>query len=1401
MNLKTTLALLVLAAAGGALAWFGPSLPQAINPVSPPPVVADAGSRAALAGLAPEKLTRIAIRSGDRVTILERTAGGAWTLPGGWPVRTAEVNALVELLGNLRSRFEPEQPRVGMYAVTVELTTTDGQHTLGFYEEPAADDGNRFTRPTYVHVDAIPEVLRLAPGLLTVLDRPADFYQQRRLFPVERVARENDAAQKMQRLVAAGLTVDEGPSIAELAAAGPGLAAQPVHPAHHFRLARVGESWELSAPVRDRLDPAPRDTLLAAVPDIWAERFIGTDPADVGAAFAGSEGGLAGAAVTLAWASVTSSGKSPAWLRVKSGLETPERTLTVRRADGRESTLLIGKPSGVRISKKPGRPAPGMPPGMPPPEETVREEFHYAQLKDNPQVFEIRADKLKDIFVDAAVLRDSRVARFNTADARRVEIDQAGRRTVLVKDKERWKLAEPIQADADAGKVDELLNKLTGLDARKDDIRDILTPDMPVERQAAALKSVGLDQPAATVKVTVEEEVKGGADAKAKKTRTVTVALGKKDEAAKKVHVRTDAWPRVDAVDESLVPLVTRPALSYRGNRVFDFAAADIAGLEVDEAGKKIVLKQTPDQWKLAAPVSADADKEKADQLASGLANLEVIEYVGDSPTEKELASDYGLVKPGLAVTLTFKDKPPRTLQIGKMRNGKPGYFAKLADGPGVFALNNDVVNLLKRDSLAYLPSKLWQAAADEVAGLRIRRAGHDDYRVTRSGSGWKVSGPFEAAALPEAVQAILAQAASPPVERYASHDAKDTAKFGLDKPTLVLGVTTKDGKEHTLTVGNPVEKDAKSRYARLGAGPAVCVIGEPLFVAADKSALDLLDPVLVQLDPSRVNRVQCRDDNAALTLERKGDAWQVTAGPGAPFAADEQTMTALLAPWLSLKAEHYAAYGPKAELAKYGLDKPAFAISVQEPAGEHSVELGKAVEGVAGARYARVDKGPGVAILGPDATKALAQQPLDFVNRTLLKFDPRSVTAIQRQGGGDLGLVRHDVSWKIVKPADEPADDKTLNDLVDSLAGLRAVRIAAYPAKDLAQYGLDSAAPTVTLQLAGKPDRHVVRLGRLVPGSEGERFATVDGGTAVAVLPGEVARKLAAGPLAFRNKDLVRFPDADRLRLERGSRRALFARVDGSWKLTEPLAGEADQDELDDFLNRLARLRADEFVQEKPTATDLARYGLDKPVARWHALNGDKEVLHLAIGNREKAGTRHFARIADRDVVFLLDSKLSDKALGEFRTRTVWTPPLDAAQVESLRYGYKNAPFVLEKSEAGAWQVVGKPDLAVNSATVTETLAALSGLKLVRYAADKDANLPLFGLEPPELVLEVATRAGKRTLQIGHAVGESKRRYARVAEPGRSDVFILGAADVAKIVRDPAGFTRPPLTPPKPGT
>src|SRR5262249_25791273 len=180
--------------------------------------------------LKPEQLTRVEVRTGDRTVVLLRDPGGKWSLPGGWPIREKEVGDLVELIAGLRPRFPPEPigvqqadlanpsiiiPAVGQAgglgslwqvgwsaetvikalakyglhkpAVTVTARTNAGSTYHLSFGEASAKPGERLTNPTWVRLDDRPEAVRLIPGIIAMLDRPADYYQQRRLFAAERV--------------------------------------------------------------------------------------------------------------------------------------------------------------------------------------------------------------------------------------------------------------------------------------------------------------------------------------------------------------------------------------------------------------------------------------------------------------------------------------------------------------------------------------------------------------------------------------------------------------------------------------------------------------------------------------------------------------------------------------------------------------------------------------------------------------------------------------------------------------------------------------------------------------------------------------------------------------------------------------------------------------------------------------------------------------------------------------------------------------------------------------------------------------------------------------------------------------------------------------------------------------
>src|SRR5262249_34213607 len=269
-----------------------------------------------------------------------------------------------------------------------------------------------------------------------------------------------------------------------------------------------------------------------------------------------------------------------------------------------------------------------------------------------------------------------------------------------------------------------------------------------IEEPASQLGSSALNQTAST---------------KAKKTKTITFDLGKHDSEKAKIYVRVQGVPRINAVEDAVLKLVERPALAYRNRRVLDFADTDLAKVEVKREGGPFTLQQVKGTWRLASPVQADVDSSKASQLAGDLARLDAVEYISETATPDALDRLYGLAKPAVSAQLSFTDskKPTETLQIGKQRDTKAEYFAKLTSAPGVFLVKKELRDALDQDSLSLRPLQLWQVGQEDIVGLKVQKDG-PEYTLKRDGQSWTIGGPFEAPAVADTIKPMAEELSNP---------------------------------------------------------------------------------------------------------------------------------------------------------------------------------------------------------------------------------------------------------------------------------------------------------------------------------------------------------------------------------------------------------------------------------------------------------------------------------------------------------------------------------------------------------------------------------------------------------------------------------------------------------------
>ncbi|MBI1829839.1 MAG: DUF4340 domain-containing protein [Planctomycetes bacterium] len=728
----------------------------------------------------------------------------------------------------------------------------------------------------------------------------------------------------------------------------------------------------------------------------------------------------------------------------------------------------------------------------------------------------------------------------------------------------------------------------------------------------------------------------------------------------------------------------------------------------------------------------------------------------------------------------------------GKEDKLKDAFYAQVEGWPRVHPVDEKIWKLATATELAFRPRELWRFDRDALTRITIQADGAP-YHLDRADAAWTISGPLEAEASAKDIDMLAADLAVLKCERFEAMMPKDLTPFGLVKPEFRVTLTAKTGKPRTLEVGKRISDPEPTRYAKLSDGDSVFVLSDKLFANLRKDPFDFLDKSLWNLKGNDIQRVKY-DGAAPFALEMKKGLWQVVDAPVPAFTIDDLTLKTTLFPLMQLRAEKYAVYGGKIDWAQFGLEKPTASVTVKfadadkDKGGERVVALGKEASG--GGRYARIDKKDAVAVLDAETVSALKKTYLDFVDPRVLRFDGDAVVTIERKmKDADFELAKRDDNWILAKPGSRDADALTMNDLLRRASNLVAKRVAAFPVKDLQPFGLDKPIAVVTLhvEIDGNVTKHVIKLGNLAKDASkkdtDERYALVGDRPMVIVLSPELSRHLAAPTLYFADRNLADFSSVDRVEVSAGARKLAFVRSDKGWQVSEPGAGSADTATLDDIIRSMQRLRADEIVADK--TADAKKFGFDQPFAQWRFKLGDTEHLNLIVGGRENTqpDARRYARLGDKNVVFLLSSKIAAKLQKEIRAP--W-PAFRSFDAGKLTVHHAGKSFVLERKD-GAWHFADDAQAKIHSFNLGNTLAILESLKPTRYLVDAKADLKTYGLTEPawRIVLEVGKE--KRELWLGSVDDKSQQMHATI--PGSGAVFLIDEIDAIILARPRSAY------------
>jgi hypothetical protein len=264
---------------------------------------------------------------------------------------------------------------------------------------------------------------------------------------------------------------------------------------------------------------------------------------------------------------------------------------------------------------------------------------------------------------------------------------------------------------------------------------------------------------------------------------------------------------------------------------------------------------------------------------------------------------------------------------------------------------------------------------------------------------------------------------------------------------------------------------------------------------------------------------------------------------------------------------------------------------------------------------------------------------------------------------------------------------------------------------------------------------------------------------------------------------------DVEEIRVTAKGDTTVLRKADGAWTLLEPVATEADQNEITSLLSSLTSLEITREVD--PNAANLSEYGLTTPKAdiSFTAKGGVKGRVRL--GDATPTGGDLYAVAGDGARVVLVgtfvETNLARSAF-ELRDKRVLRFERDKADaLEITAAGRVPVTFTRTNSD---WRVTAPVNARGDYGAIEGLLTRLSTTMMSGIETTDLSDLKKYGLDNPASTLVVKAGSSSATLAVGTSV--EGKAYAR--DLARPMVFTVDPAFATELLKDAGEYRRKDL-------
>src|SRR5712691_5766909 len=411
--------------------------------------------------------------------------------------------------------------------------------------------------------------------------------------------------------------------------------------------------------------------------------------------------------------------------------------------------------------------------------------------------------------------------------------------------------------------------------------------------------------------------------------------------------------------------------------------------------------------------------------------------------------------------------------------------------------------------------------------------------------------------------------------------------------------------------------------------------------------------------------------------------------------------------------------------------------------------------------------------------------------------IEPADVNEVAiRRSSDTVTLKREGDRWNMLGPVVARGDRGPIEDALTTIVTAKIDReITAQPAS-LAEFGLDK--PAADLTLSTKDGKQLgLQLGAKNPTGVWV-YARERDKPAVFVLPDSVLRDATKPVVDFRDKTILAFDrkDVSGLDLVLRDETIGLQHGDKGWQLKLPRALVAENDTVNDFLDKLQSAKVKEFVADAPPS--LQPYGLERPIRIDVHTGKDKDratkTLLIGTGDDKKKGV--YAMRAGEPGVMLLPEDIwtaLPKTVAAVRDKTVVAFERD--KVTRVDVEGPRGAFTIVR-EGDRWKLSQPEALPTDQLEAGALVMNVRNLRAQAFLSDDASGLARY-VGHPQVKITLSEKDGPPTTVLlapstetrgSQAPARDPRRQGRAARaPGRSGVAHAGAVE-ARGQRWPGG-------------